>query len=140
MAAPLRAILFDLDGTLLDTAPEMVDALNAVRVEQGLAPLAFEEARSSVSHGSTRLIHLGFPDANPQRFAALQSRFLDIYAEGLGLRHATVRRHGLGARGAVPSRLEFGNRHQQTGLAHRPAAGAARSAPAFRLRGERRYR
>jgi 2-phosphoglycolate phosphatase len=86
MPAPLRAILFDLDGTLLDTAPEMVDALNAVRVEQGLAPLAFEAVRPSVSHGSPRLINLGFPDADRQRFAALQSRFLEIYAAGVGLR------------------------------------------------------
>jgi len=86
MALPLRAILFDLDGTLLDTAPEMVDALNAVRVEQGLAPLAFEEVRPSVSHGSTRLINVGFPDADPQRFTVLQSRFLQIYAAGVGLR------------------------------------------------------
>jgi 2-phosphoglycolate phosphatase len=86
MALPLRAILFDLDGTLLDTAPEMVDALNSLRVEQRLAPLAFEAVRPSVSHGSTRLINLGFPDADPQRFAALQSRFLEIYAAGVGLR------------------------------------------------------
>ena len=86
MTLPLRAILFDLDGTLLDTAPEMVDALNALRVEQGLAPLAFEEVRPSVSHGSTRLINVGFPDADPQRFAALQSRFLQLYAAGVGLR------------------------------------------------------
>ncbi len=86
MALPLRAILFDLDGTLLDTAPEMVDALNAVRVEQGLGPLAFEEMRPSVSHGSTRLINVGFPGADPQRFADLQSRFLQIYAAGVGLR------------------------------------------------------
>ncbi len=86
MALPLHAILFDLDGTLLDTAPEMVDALNVVRVEQGLAPLAFEEVRPSVSHGSTRLINVGFPGADPQRFADLQSRFLQIYAAGVGLR------------------------------------------------------
>src|ERR1019366_6136176 len=58
----------------------------AVRVEQGLAPLAFEVVRPSVSHGSTRLINLGFPDADPQQFAALQSRFLQIYAAGVGLR------------------------------------------------------
>ncbi len=89
MALPLRAILFDLDGTLLDTAPEMVDALNAVRVEQGLGPLAFEAVRPSVSHGSTRLINVGFPGADSQRFADLQSRFLQIYAVAWAFGHAS---------------------------------------------------
>jgi N-acetyl-D-muramate 6-phosphate phosphatase len=84
MMRPLRAILFDLDGTLLDTAPEMVETLNALRAEEGLPPLPFEAVRSSVSHGSTRLVNLGFPDADPQRFAVLQRHFLEIYRAGLG--------------------------------------------------------
>jgi phosphoglycolate phosphatase len=82
----LRAVLFDLDGTLLDTAPEMAEALNALRLEEQLAPLPFEGVRSSVSHGSTRLVNLGFPDVDPQRFAVLQHRFLEIYRAGLGLK------------------------------------------------------
>ena len=63
----LRAVLFDLDGTLLDTAPDMVGALDALRRENGLAPLPFEQVRSSVSHGSGRLVRLGFPDADVER-------------------------------------------------------------------------
>jgi N-acetyl-D-muramate 6-phosphate phosphatase len=79
----LRAILFDLDGTLLDTAPDMIGALNALRAENRLNPLPFDAARACVSHGSTRLVQLGFPDADPQRFAELQRRFLAIYAARL---------------------------------------------------------
>jgi len=79
----LRAILFDLDGTLLDTAPDMIGALNALRAENRLNPLPFDEARACVSHGSRRLVQLGFPDADPQRFAELQRRFLAIYAARL---------------------------------------------------------
>jgi 2-phosphoglycolate phosphatase len=78
-----RAVLFDLDGTLLDTAPDMVGALNALRAEHGLEPVPFESARPSVSHGSTRLVQVGFPGVDPERFAVLQKRFLDIYAARL---------------------------------------------------------
>jgi phosphoglycolate phosphatase len=83
MTMPLRAVLFDLDGTLLDTAPDMVGALNALRGEEGLAPLPYELVRSAVSHGAARVVRTGFRDAAPDRFAALQRRFLDIYRGAL---------------------------------------------------------
>jgi 2-phosphoglycolate phosphatase len=79
----LTAVLFDLDGTLLDTAPDMVGALNSLRLESGLAPLPFAEVRAQVSHGSSRLVQIGFPEADTQRFALLQRRFLDLYAARL---------------------------------------------------------
>ena len=80
MIAPIRAVLFDLDGTLLDTAPDLVSALNAVRVEQGREPLAFDLARTQVSHGSSGLIRLGFPDLSGEPLEALRLRLLDIYS------------------------------------------------------------
>jgi phosphoglycolate phosphatase len=83
--APLRAVLFDLDGTLLDTAPDMVGALNRLRAEHLLPPLPLGQARASVSHGAARLVGLGFPDADAVRQAELQGRFLDIYAGMLSL-------------------------------------------------------
>jgi phosphoglycolate phosphatase len=79
MATPLRAILFDLDGTLLDTAPDMVGALNTLRRDEGLAPLPYDLVRSGVSHGAARLISTGFPHASDAAAAALLSRYLDIY-------------------------------------------------------------
>jgi phosphoglycolate phosphatase len=83
MSLPLRAILFDLDGTLLDTAPDMVGALNALRCEEGLEPLPYEAVRPSVSHGAARLVKSGFPDAAPPSADALQKRFLQIYRGAL---------------------------------------------------------
>lgn len=83
MMLPLRAVLFDLDGTLLDTAPDMVAALNALRAEQGLAPLAYQTVRAAVSHGAARVVKSGFPDADPAAAAGLQRRFLDIYRGAL---------------------------------------------------------
>jgi phosphoglycolate phosphatase len=80
------AVLFDLDGTLLDTAPDMVGALDELRRENGLAPLPFEEVRASVSHGSARLVRLGFPDAGAGRLDALQRRYLEIYGAALSAR------------------------------------------------------
>ncbi len=85
MTVPLRAVLFDMDGTLLDTAPDMVGALNALRAEEGLAPLPYERVRCAVSHGAARVVRTGFPDAAPDSFAALQRRFLDIYRSALRL-------------------------------------------------------
>jgi len=79
MAVTLRAVLFDLDGTLLDTAPDMVGALNRLREEHSLAPLPFDAVRSAVSHGAARVVKTGFPDADAEHLAALQKRFLDIY-------------------------------------------------------------
>ena len=83
MTLPLRAILFDMDGTVLDTAPDMAGALNALRAEEGFAPMPFEKVRSAVSHGAARVVQAGFPDAAPERLAALQRRFLEIYRGAL---------------------------------------------------------
>ena len=85
MASPLGAILFDLDGTLLDTAPDMVGALNLLLRERDLPPLPFASARPFVSHGSARLVRAGFPDADPPTFAELQKRYLEIYGGTLSL-------------------------------------------------------
>jgi phosphoglycolate phosphatase len=83
MTLALRAILFDMDGTVLDTAPDMAAALNTLRAEQGLAPMAYDEVRSEVSHGAKRVVRSAFPDAEDGRFAALQRRFLEIYRGAL---------------------------------------------------------
>jgi N-acetyl-D-muramate 6-phosphate phosphatase len=83
MAFTPRAVLFDLDGTLLDTAPDMAGALNALLRENSLAPLPYEAVRSGVSHGAARVVRSGFPDATPEIFATLQRRFLEIYRGAL---------------------------------------------------------
>jgi len=80
-AASLACVLFDLDGTLLDTAPDMARALNRLRQEHDLPALPFADIRPVVSHGSPALIELGFALAPDDPAAApLRQRFLDLYA------------------------------------------------------------
>lgn len=79
----LRAVLFDLDGTLLDTAPDMCAALNALRGQEGLEPLPVDQLRCHVSHGAARLISVGFGCGEGPRFEALRRRFLDLYRADL---------------------------------------------------------
>jgi 2-phosphoglycolate phosphatase len=77
------ALLLDLDGTLLDTAPDMGGALNLLLEENGCAPLAANVIRPVVSHGSARLVTLGFPTATGDEYERLRLRFLEIYALNL---------------------------------------------------------
>lgn len=78
-------MLFDLDGTLLDTAPDLVRVLNLVRIEQGRAALPWEEARAQVSHGSSGLIRLGFPELSGAPLETLRLRLLELYAAQLAV-------------------------------------------------------
>ena len=77
------ALLLDLDGTLLDTAPDMGGALNLLRLEHGLEPLPAATIRPVVSHGSARLVTLGFPAATGDEYERLRLRFLEIYSRNL---------------------------------------------------------
>ncbi len=85
-AAPLRAVLFDLDGTVLDTAPDMVGALDALRHEHGLPSVSYELARSGVSHGAARVVRTGFPDVDAETFSDLTTRFLELYRQALSVK------------------------------------------------------
>ena len=76
----IRSVLFDLDGTLLDTAPDLIRVLNQVRIEQGREPLPHELVRTQVSHGSGGLIRLGFPDLSGDALEALRLRLLALYS------------------------------------------------------------
>jgi len=78
---PPQGVLFDLDGTLLDTAPDLAAALNHVRTQQGLPRLSFAQIRPHVSHGSAALIKIG-GDApqSGENFAAFQQALLQVYA------------------------------------------------------------
>jgi 2-phosphoglycolate phosphatase len=77
----VNTVLFDLDGTLADTAPDLANALNTLLREQGRAPLPYDTIRPVASHGSLGLLALGF-GITPQdpSFPALRTRFLDLYA------------------------------------------------------------
>jgi len=77
---PVETVLFDLDGTLLDTAPDLANALNAVLVANGHNAMPYEEIRPVVSHGGKALIALGFnlPESDPA-FEPLRKQLLDHY-------------------------------------------------------------
>jgi phosphoglycolate phosphatase len=78
--AGIRGVLFDLDGTLIDTAPDMIDSLNQLLGEERLPPLPYALARTQVSHGSSGLVRLAFPAvADGAQFEALRERFLALY-------------------------------------------------------------
>jgi phosphoglycolate phosphatase len=78
------AILFDLDGTLVDTAPDLALALNELRRRHGLPPLPFEAIRPHASHGARGLLAAGFGlDPTMPEFPAMRSEFLELYAHHL---------------------------------------------------------
>ena len=79
-----EAVLFDLDGTLADTAPDLANALNRLKAEQGLAPSPLIRLRPLVSNGVRGMLGVGFgitPDA--PLYPALAERFLHFYASAL---------------------------------------------------------
>jgi 2-phosphoglycolate phosphatase len=78
----LDAVLLDLDGTLIDTAPDMVAALNRLLQEQSAPPVPYGVARNQVSNGAAGLLRLGL-GIQASENAALRQRYLDIYAENI---------------------------------------------------------
>ncbi len=85
-SSKISSVLFDLDGTLLDTAPDMTNALNLLLAEENKAPLSTEFCRDYVSHGSVAMVTLGFGDQqNQDDFDHRRLRFLHLYEKNLCL-------------------------------------------------------
>jgi phosphoglycolate phosphatase len=78
-------IAFDLDGTLVDSAPDLIGTLNVILQQEGVAPLPLEEARPFIGHGARRLIERGFAaqgrPLSAEHMPALFERFLAHYNE-----------------------------------------------------------
>ena len=88
--SPAAGVLFDLDGTLADTAPDLAAAVNALLVDEGRPALPFDDIRPWVSWGAPRLVRLAFGEDLPdERLQALRGRFLAFYEAGL-CRHSRV--------------------------------------------------
>jgi phosphoglycolate phosphatase len=82
----LDAVLFDLDGTLADTAGDLAGALNRLRADRGLQPVPAAQLRAHASSGARGLIGVGLgvtPDH--AEYPALREAFLAYYAEGLAV-------------------------------------------------------
>ena len=76
-------LAFDLDGTLVDSAPDLVGTLNVILAQDGVAPLPFEDARRFIGHGARRLLERGFRaqgrEVTPDALEPLFARFIAHY-------------------------------------------------------------
>lgn len=87
----ITGILFDLDGTLIDSAPDLGGALNAMRVRRGLVALPLTQLRPFASHGAKGLLLAGFgmEDSHPD-YLAMRAEFLDDYEQHATDNHAVI--------------------------------------------------
>ena len=115
-----RTIVFDLDGTLVDTAPDLINALNFVLEREGLPPVPLHSARNMIGAGARKLIERGLEiegrEASPAELARLTDDFIAYYAEHIadasrpfdGLERALDDLAALGCRLAVcTNKLEW---------------------------------
>lgn len=80
----IKAVLFDLDGTFADTAPDLAAALNHTRATRDLPPLPLEIIKPQASHGSRGLLKLGFGiDPDAPDYNALRDIFLEHYEHNI---------------------------------------------------------
>ena len=80
----VRGVLFDLDGTLIDSAPDLAGAANRLRADHGLEPLPLEMLRPMVGSGARGMVGVAFGVAPGQpQFESLRDAFLAHYEAGL---------------------------------------------------------
>ncbi|BDU17170.1 phosphoglycolate phosphatase [Lysobacter auxotrophicus] len=84
-----KAVLFDLDGTLLDSAPDMVAAIDAMRAARGQPPMSLEALRPHVSKGARAMVKAAFGDVPEEERERWIPEFLDCYQQALG-KHGTL--------------------------------------------------
>jgi phosphoglycolate phosphatase len=117
---PPRTVVFDLDGTLVDTAPDLINALNFILDREGLPPVPLHSARNMIGAGARKLIERGLElegrNATPSDITRLTDDFISYYAEHIadssspfdGLERALDDLAGLGYRLAVcTNKLEW---------------------------------
>jgi phosphoglycolate phosphatase len=84
MTSP-RTVVFDLDGTLVDTAPDLINALNFILDREGLPPVPLHSARNMIGAGARKLIERGLElegrSATPSDITRLTDDFISYYAE-----------------------------------------------------------
>src|SRR3954452_13354019 len=84
-----RTIVFDLDGTLVDTAPDLINALNYVLDREGMPPVPLKSARTMIGQGARRLIERGLELDGRLTSAAdvtrLTADFIDYYAANIAV-------------------------------------------------------
>ena len=90
---PSPTVVFDLDGTLVDTAPDLIDTLNIIFARHDVAPVAFDEARMMIGAGVKPLLQRGLASKGvqlpPEALKMLDGSSeggLIMAVQGLGLR------------------------------------------------------
>lgn len=73
---PVKLVIFDLDGTLIDSLPDIADAVNHVRSDFGKGPLDLHEVRVLVGKGARSLIERALPEAGPEQVDLALERYL----------------------------------------------------------------
>jgi 2-phosphoglycolate phosphatase len=86
---PPRAVLFDLDGTLIDSAPDLIAAVEALCHELGAPPPDAARVREVVSAGGRAMLRRGLPGADETMIDQWLPRFLDIYSANM-VRHTRL--------------------------------------------------
>ena len=80
-----RTVVFDLDGTLVDTAPDLINALNVVLAREGLPPVPLASARNMIGAGVRKLVERGLEaegvEVTPAELARMMDDFISHYAE-----------------------------------------------------------
>ena len=112
---PIKAVLFDLDGTLVDSARDLAETLNRLLAEEGVAGLSLEAVKDMIGDGVGKLVERGLSavGADPSRAPALTPRFLHSTKERCYGGHSdeptvrgTVQPLQSGSQGNQQSRLE----------------------------------
>lgn len=85
MSPAVRAVLFDLDGTLLDSAPDLINAANRLRAHHGLVPVTPEAFRPHVSKGGRAMLAVAFGHLDANAREALLPLFLDDYRQHIAV-------------------------------------------------------
>lgn len=83
-----EGVLFDLDGTLLDSAPDMLAVVNVMRETRGVGPMPLEAIRPHVSRGGRAMVAAAFGEWDEDAVRAQLPEFLDIYQRTQGIHGA----------------------------------------------------
>ena len=87
-----RGVLFDLDGTLLDSAPDMLATANRLRADRDMPPMTLAQIRPQVSKGSRAMLGVAFPQHDVAQRDAMVPLFLDTYQQEIG-KHSRLFEH-----------------------------------------------
>ena len=81
----IELVIFDLDGTLIHSLPDIAGAINEILADYGRPPLALDAVKEKVGDGPRKLLERAFPDFSPDKIDSANRRYLEIYEKHSGL-------------------------------------------------------